>query len=37
MMHHPTSIEAEAGAQLLAETIIWLRQRLDTDWPAAVR
>jgi hypothetical protein len=37
MLHQPTSIEAEAGAQLLAETIVWLRQRLNEDWPAKVQ
>ena len=33
MLHNPTSIEAETGSQLLAETLIWLRQRPDKDWP----
>ncbi len=37
MLHNPTSIEAEAGARLLAETILWLRQRLDKDWPGSVQ
>jgi hypothetical protein len=29
MLHDPTSIEAAAGSRLLAETIIWHRQRLQ--------
>jgi hypothetical protein len=37
MLHDPTSIEAEAGAQLVMETLLWLRQRLDKDWPAGVQ
>lgn len=37
MLHDPTSIEAAAGARLLAETILWLRQRLNEDWPAKVQ
>jgi hypothetical protein len=36
MLHEPTSIESETGAQLIAETLIWLRQRVDKDWPKAV-
>jgi hypothetical protein len=36
MLHRPESIEAEAGARLCAETIIWLRRRIEKDWPKAV-
>jgi hypothetical protein len=37
MIHRPTTVEAEAGARLLAETAIWLRRRIEKDWPKAVQ
>jgi hypothetical protein len=37
MIHRPITVEAEAGARLLAETVIWLRLRLDKHWPATVQ
>jgi hypothetical protein len=37
MMHRPNTIEAEAGARLLADTVLLLRQRLEKHWPAAVQ
>lgn len=36
MLHRPATVEAEAGARLLGETLIWLRKRIEKDWPKAV-